>query len=95
MGTNGDVITPPPVPLEFSTTGGMGKEADTFFKKIAEKMSRKTGQSYSNSIGFIRKRLRFDLLKTTIISLRGFRVKTADVSEISDLDLNLEPTVSF
>ena len=60
-------------PIVLSTTGGMGREAEAFFKKLGEKMSRKSGQRYSDSISFIRKRLRFDLLRTTIISLRGER----------------------
>ena len=45
-------------------------------------------------ISFIRRRLRFDLLKTTVISLRGYREKntqTDAASEINDLDLNLTP----
>ena len=79
-------------PLVFSTSGGMGEEAHAFFKRVAERMSRKTGQTYSETIGFIRKRLRFDLLKTTIIALRGYRGKpTQTPEEIEKIDLNLEP----
>ena len=79
-------------PIVFSTTGGMGIEAQNLFKNIAVKMSNKTGQRYSETIGFIRKRLRFDLLKTTIIALRGYRGKKSEASEdIAELDLNLEP----
>ena len=79
-------------PIVFSTTGGMGMEAQALFKRVAERMSRKTGQRYSETIGFIRKRLRFDLLRTTIIALRGFRGKVLDAPEdIADLDINLEP----
>ena len=70
-------------------------EAQILIKRIAERMSRKTDQRYSDTISFIRKRLRFDLLKTTIIALRGHRGKYAAVSkEIKELDLNLEPTVT-
>ena len=81
-------------PIVLSTTGGMGKEAETFFKKVADKMSRKTDQRYSEAISFIRKRLRFDLLRTTIIALRGERGRTnKDAVEISELDINIVPTV--
>ena len=83
-------------PLVFSTTGGMGREAVTFYKHLAVKMSSKTGQSYSDSIGFIRRRLRFDLLKTCIISLRGFRGKhNAKSAEVDTLDLNLQPQSAY
>ena len=55
-------------------------------------MSKKTGQEYSDTIGYIRRRLRFDLLRTCVISLRGFRGKhTAKPAEMDTLDLNTRP----
>ena len=77
----------------------MGEDAKSLFKRIAATMANKTSQKYSKTITFIRKRLRFDHLKTTVIALRGFRGKPSPSSstEISELDLNLElipyPTV--
>ncbi len=63
-------------PLVFSTTGGAGVEADRFLCRLAEKMTQKNQSStYSNNITFVRRRLRFDLLRTTLISLRGYRGK--------------------
>ncbi len=77
-------------PLVFSTTGGMAPEAARFFKHLAQRISRRKGQAYSDVIAFIRRRLRFDLLKTCIISLRGFRGKqTVNGDDIAELDLNL------
>ena len=58
--------------LVFSTSGGLGEEAKTLFKRVAAKMANKTGQKDSETINLIRKRLRFDLLKTTVITLRGY-----------------------
>ena len=84
-------FTPPP--LVFSTTGGMGKEAEMFVKQLAKKMSLKACTSeYSKNMSFIRKRLRFDLLRTTLISLRGFRGKrpTSQPQKITELDLYLQ-----
>ena len=80
-------------PLVFLTSGGMGEEAKTLFKRVVAKMANKTGQKYSETITFIRKRLRFDLLKRTVIALRGYRDKPSPSSstEISELDLNIEP----
>ena len=78
--------------LFFSTSGGMGEDDKTRFKRVAANMANKTGRKYSETIT-IRKRLRFDLLNTTVISLRGYRGKPSPSSstEISDLDLNIEP----
>ena len=75
-------------PLVFFTSGGMGEEAKTLSKRVAAK----TSQKYSETITFIRKRLRFDLLKTTVIALRGYRDKPSPSisTEISELDLNIE-----
>ena len=78
-------------PVVFSTTGGMGMEAQALLKRIAERTERKTGQRYSDVMSFLRKRVRFDLLKTTIIALRGDRGKRVGAADnIADLDINLE-----
>ena len=74
----------------FSTTGGMALEASQFLKHLAEKISLKKGQRYSDVMSFVRRRLRFDLLRTCIISIRGYRgTRTLPPTAISDLDLNL------
>ena len=80
-------------PLVFSTSGGMGKEAGKVYNRIAQKMAYTKGQKYHDAVSYIRKRLRFDLLKTTVISLRGYRGKPTPAfdPEIDDLDLNLIP----
>lgn len=63
---------------------------------LAEKMSRKTGQRYSDTIAFIRRRLRFDLLKTCVISLRGFRGRqNGKPAPMDSLDLNLRPQAAY
>ena len=77
-------------PLVFSTTGGMAIEASQFLKHLAEKISLKKGQRYSDVMSFVRRRLRFDLLRTCIISIRGYRgTRTLPPTAICDLDLNL------
>ena len=78
-------------PLVFSTSGGMGPEAATFYKRVADRISMKTQQRYSDVISFIRRRLRFDLLKTCLIALRGYRgVKRDNLkSPIEELDMDI------
>ena len=55
------------------------------------KMEYHTGQRYSDAVGYIRKRLRFEILRTTVISLRGDRGARKNIVDINSLDLNLEP----
>ena len=54
-----------------STSGGLRRECDKLVRQIAMKLSLKRGERYSDVVGFIRRRLRFDLLRTCVISLRG------------------------
>ncbi len=77
-------------PIVFNTIGGMGPEANKFVKRLAERMSSRKGTSYSSVISFVRRRLRFDLMKTILISLRGFRGKPSEPERIKDLDIDLE-----
>ncbi|KAL5261580.1 hypothetical protein ACHWQZ_G007326 [Mnemiopsis leidyi] len=74
-------------PFVMSTNGGIAPEATAFLKKLAQKLSAKLNQSYPNIMGYLRRKLRFELLKTTLMAIRGFR-KTRKVN-ISELDLNL------
>ena len=60
-------------PKILSTTVGMEKEAYTFLKKLADNLFRILGQRYSKNLIFIRKRIRFDLLRTKISAFRGER----------------------
>ena len=83
-------------PQEFSTSGGMGLEPHKLVKRLAQRMEVATGQRYSDAVSFIRKRLRFELLKTTVIALRGdrgARMRSFNEIPMEELDLNLEPFV--
>ena len=60
-------------PLVFSTSGGMAPECTKLNKRIAELISLKTGEAYSHVMRFIRTRLRFALLRTSLIAIRGTR----------------------
>ena len=45
----------------------------------------------SNAVGCIKKRLRFKILKTTVISFCGDRGARKNMVDIDNFDLNLEP----
>jgi hypothetical protein len=54
-------------------TGGEGGEAQRFHLHLAALIADKKGQNYRVVINFVRKKLRFSLLRTILESLRGSR----------------------
>ena len=75
------------LPFAVSTTGGIAPEATSFLKRLAQKLSSKLNQSYPIIMGYLRRKLRFELLRTTLMAVRGFRKNKT--FQISDLNLNL------
>ena len=58
-------------PFVFSATGGMGPAALTVYKRLASKISEKSRQSYSTTMGWTRCRLSYSLLRSAILCIRG------------------------
>ena len=58
-------------PLIFSATGGMGKSAAVFYGRLADMIATKTKQPYSSTITWIRCRLNFLLIRSSVSCLRG------------------------
>ena len=79
------------IPLVFSTSGGMAPECEKMNKRLAELIAIKRKESYADVISYIRKKLRFALLKATLIAIRGYRGKQANAkdTDISDVDFGL------
>ena len=82
-------------PLVFLTSGGMGPECQRLNKRLAELISQKKGERYSDVMAHVRTKLRFCLLKATVAALRGVRGRqrnvNADESSVDDIDFNLIP----
>ena len=81
-------------PLIFSTTGGMGPESTRYHKKLAELISVKRGEEYSHVVNHIRTRIRFALLRCTLIAIRGERGKRRrrdTDAPLSEISFNLIP----
>ena len=79
-------------PLIFSTSGGMAKECTKYHKQIAQLISIKTKEDYSHVMNHLRTRLRYALLKSTLIAIRGERGKERKSKEcISELSFNTIP----
>ena len=68
-------------PLVFTTTGGMAPECNRVNKRLAEKIpaAEKHREPYASVITYIRTKLRFALLRSTLAAIRGFRGKRSDV----------------
>ena len=62
-----------------------------FHKRLGSLLARKRNISYSEAISFLRRRLRFSILRTSLIALRGFRGNKPEVPttirEDTDIDL--------
>ena len=80
-------------PLIFSTTGGMGPESTRYHKRIAELISLKRGELYSDVMNHIRTKIRYSILRSTLIAIRGERGRKRQFQNtpISELSLNLVP----
>ena len=60
-------------PLVLSATGGLAREATTFYKQLASMLASKWDQTYSSTLGWIRCRLAFSLIRPSIQAIRGAR----------------------
>ena len=54
------------IPVILSTSGGVGTECDTLIRRIADRIALKRKGKYSDVVAFIRRRVRFDLLRTCV-----------------------------
>ena len=79
-------------PLIFTTSGGMGPMCTSLFKRLAEAISEKKLERYSHVMNHIRTGLRFDILRSTLIGIRGERGKARrrDV-DLAKVSLNIMP----
>jgi len=79
-------------PLVIGTNGGMGEECQRFIKQLAALLSRKQSEKYASTITWIRTKLSFQVLRSTVLCVRGSRTpwntpRTLQVSE--DFDLHI------
>ena len=61
------------VPLVYTTNGGMSRQCEKLHKQLATLLSKKKGDTYSVVMAHMRTRLRFSILKSTLVAIRGFR----------------------
>ena len=77
-------------PLVLSSTGGMGREATTFYKRIASLLSDKWDYPYSKTLNWLRCRLSFSLLRSSIQAIRGARSSRGNAVTPTSVELVAE-----
>ena len=60
-------------PLVFATTGGAGPSASKIITRLAVKLSDITSEPYADVVSFIRTKVSFALLRSSILCIRGCR----------------------
>ena len=76
-------------PLIFTTTGVMGFECAKYHKYLAEKLSVKNGEKYEDVMRYLRVKLSFLALKSTLLCLRGSRSRCKNTEMGEDFAFNL------
>ena len=59
------------MPLVLSPTGELGNEANTFYKRLASLLTMKWNNPYNSRLCWLRCRLSFFLLRSSMIPIRG------------------------
>ena len=79
-------------PLVFTTTGGMAPECAQYHKRLASLISKKTKEDYPKVMNHIRTRIRFAILKSTLIAVRGERGRKARFNtKVTETSFNTIP----
>ena len=79
--------------MVFLTTGGMGPECTSILKTLADRIASKREEVYSHVISHLRTRLRFALLKSVLIAIRGVRGAVVRERAIGRVSLNLTRSI--
>ena len=78
------------VPLVFTTSGGMRSLCTVLVDRVSEMIADHKNLAKSLNKNHIRTQLRFDLLRSTLIALRGIRGRsTAQHIELQDVSFDL------
>ena len=59
-------------PLVLAATGGMAREAEIFYKRLASLLADKRNNNYNSTLSWLRCRLSFSLLRSAIRCIRGW-----------------------
>ena len=76
------------VPLIFLTTGGMGPSCTRTVKRLASMIAEKRGEKYADVMNFVRTKLRFSLLRSVLIAVRGVRGRCIKEPYLGNISLS-------
>jgi len=65
-----------------------GEEAEAYHKRLATLIATKRGQLYSDVMSFLRRRLRFCILRSCLAAIRGYRGRPCYVDTEADINLD-------
>ena len=77
-------------PLVFTTTGVMGYECSKYHKALAQKLSEKKGEKYEDIMRYLRVKISFLALKSTLLCLRGSRSTFKNIEVAEDFAYTLD-----
>jgi len=78
-------------PMIMSSSGGMGPEMTVAIKHLARKLAEKRNEPYAATIGLLRCRFSFEMMRSALVCLRGSR--TLKPRHFDDDELNEHATV--
>ena len=82
-------------PLVFSIHGGMGRESQIFYHRLADMIAEKKKLKLPIVTAWLRTKLCFSLLKSCLLCIRGSRTKHIDFcSKIESDDIKVDYTMS-
>ena len=80
------------IPLIFTTSGGSGPLCRKFMKRLASRIADKKNEEYKDVIFHLRVRLRFAILRSTLMALRGQRGRRLKgVESVDEVSFNIIP----
>ena len=68
----------------------MGHECEKYHQSLADKLSEKNGEKYEDIMRYIRVKISFMVLKSTMLCLRGSRTMKRTVDAGDDIGLRLQ-----
>ena len=78
-------------PLIYTTYGGWGPQATRYHKRMAEKIATRKNEKYCDVLSHMRARIRFSLLRSTLVAVRGERGKRRTSKPFGETSFNLIP----
>ena len=76
-------------PLVFGSNGGMGNECRKFTDELSRQLATKQNETYSDVVSWLRVRLSMEIVRSTILCVRGSRTPFRRNENIAE-DIRLE-----